>query len=92
MPVEWEAGALFLGGNWALETRFGRIDILQYIDGVEAVESFTDLRARALVVDVPGVGRVVFAGFDDLVHMKEIAGRPRDLNDLAELRDAQGNS
>ena len=91
-PIEWSAAALAYGGNWALTTRFGRIDILQYIDGVEAVETYTDLRARALVIDVREVGVVAFAGFDDLVLMKEVAGRPRDLNDLAELRELRGSS
>jgi hypothetical protein len=86
MPLEWNPDALSYGGNWALETRFGRVDILQYVEGVEAVETFTELRARALVADVPEVGEVPFAGYDDLVRMKEVAGRPRDLNDLAELR------
>jgi hypothetical protein len=87
MPLEWNAEALEHGGNWALQTRFGRIDVLQYIEGVESVATYTDLRARALLVDVPGVGMVAFAGYDDLVLMKEVAGRPRDLNDLAELRE-----
>jgi len=85
MPVEWSAEALGYGGNWALATRFGRIDILQYIEGVDAVETYTELRARALAIDVPDVGEVAFAGFDDLVLTKEVAGRPRDLNDLSEL-------
>jgi hypothetical protein len=89
MPVAWTAEALSHGGNWALETGFGRIDILQYIEGVEAVESYTDLRARAFVVDVANVGRVAFAGYEDLVLRKDVAGRPRDLNDLAELREAR---
>jgi hypothetical protein len=86
MPIEWSADGLAYGGNWALMTRFGRIDVLQYIEGVEAVETYTDLRARALIVDVREVGVVAFAGFEDLVLMKEVAGRPRDLNDLSELR------
>ena len=87
MPLEWDADALSHGGNWALQTRFGRIDILQYVEGVKAVENYAELRQRALVDEVPEVGEVAFAGYDDLVLMKEVAGRPRDLNDLAELRE-----
>jgi hypothetical protein len=49
----------------------------QNSNGVEAVETYTDLRARALVVDVPDVGTVAFAGYHDVVLMKEVAGRPR---------------
>jgi hypothetical protein len=33
---------------------------------------------------------VRFCGFDDLVTMKEAAGRPEDLIDLRRLREARG--
>jgi hypothetical protein len=86
MPVEWEPGALLYGGNWALESDYGRIDVLQYIHEVEVIETYVELRDRALVVDVPDVGKVRFASLEHLELMKRVAGRPQDLNDLEELR------
>jgi len=92
MPVEWTRDALSAGGNWALQTRFGRIDILQYIEGLDAVDGYAGLRARALMTVVPDIGEIAFAGYDDLVRMKEAAGRPRDVSDLAELRAIRASS
>jgi hypothetical protein len=62
-------------------------DILQVLP---AVESYADLRSGALVVDLPDVGTVAFCGYDDLVAMKEAAGRESDLLDLTRLREARG--
>lgn len=86
MPVEWGPGAFLSGGNWALDTDHGRIDVLQYIHDVEVVETYVELRDQALVVDVPEVGEVRFASLEHLELMKRVAGRPQDLLDLEELR------
>jgi hypothetical protein len=86
MPAEWEPGALLYGGNWALDSDYGRIDVLQYIHEVEVIETYVELRDKALVVDVPEVGKVRFASLEHLELMKRVAGRPQDLNDLEELR------
>ena len=85
MPVPWAIGALAQGGNWALQTDHGRVDILQHIDGVDVVESYSELRGQALEADLPDIGMVRFAGLEHLVLMKRVAGRPQDLNDLAQL-------
>ena len=85
MPVQWGSGALAHGGNWALQTDHGRIDILQFIDGVHVVETYSELRDQALEADVPDVGVVRFASLEHLVLMKTVAGRPQDMNDLAQL-------
>lgn len=90
MPVAWEPGALRYGGNWALDTDHGRIDILQYVDGVEVVETYVELREDALEVDLPDVGLVRFASVEHLELMKRVAGRPQDLRDLEELRRLRG--
>ena len=87
MPIQWGLGALAHGGNWALETDHGRVDILQYIDRVEVVASYSELRDKALEADVPEVGLVRFAALEHLELMKRVAGRPQDLNDLAQLED-----
>jgi hypothetical protein len=84
LPVPFSPDGLDEGGNWALRTTAGRIDVLQWLAGVDG---FDQLRAGALEADVPGVGRVLFAGYEDLVAMKRAAGRLQDQADLAALED-----
>ena len=60
-----------------------RIDILQSIPGVTFDEAWTN-RVRGRIdedITAPFIGR------DDLILNKELTGRPRDLGDVAELRD-----
>ncbi len=56
---------------------------MQWIPGIE--EGYARLRGNAIEDEVPGAGRVLFAGYDDLVAMKRTAGRPLDVADLDEL-------
>ncbi len=83
LPVPFTPEGLDEGGNWALRTRAGRVDVLQWVAGIDGYE---ELRTRALDVEVPEVGQVLFAGYDELVAMKRAAGRPQDDRDLDELR------
>jgi hypothetical protein len=87
MPVPFTADGLDEGGNWALLTSAGRVAVLQWVAGVD---SYEDLCARALAVDVDRVGRVLFAGYDDVLTMKRAAGRPQDQSDIAELERLSG--
>jgi hypothetical protein len=82
LPTPFSPTGLDEGGNWALRTRAGRIDVLQWVAGVD---DYTPLRARAISVDLPDVGAVLFAGYEDLVAMKRSAGRRTDEADLEEL-------
>jgi len=86
MPVEFGPGALALGGNWALQTDHGRIDVMQWLPGAVA---YDELDANAVAVDLVGVGTVRFAGYDDVVAMKTAAGRRQDDEDLVRLREAR---
>ena len=88
LPLAFAPGGLDEGGNWALRTAAGRVDILQSVAGVDGYEQ---LRANALEADVPGVGNVCFAGYDDLVAMKRAAGRRIDGADLEELERVRGS-
>jgi hypothetical protein len=90
LPVPFAPDGLEEGGNWALRTSAGRVDVLQWVPGVD--QGYERLRAQALDVELPGVGRVPFAGYDDLVAMKRAAGRAQDERDLEELRVIRGES
>ena len=69
-------------------TRLGRVDVMQWVAGVDTYE---ELRANAASEDIPEVGGTVwFAGLDDLLTMKREAGRPQDLIDITALRMAHG--
>ena len=89
MPIEWSLESLLQGGgNWIVHTRFGRLDVMQF---VEPFESYAQLRAQAVTVELAEVGgSVLVAGVDDLIAMKEVAGRDQDLIDVARLRMARG--
>lgn len=89
LPVPFSPEGLDEGGNWALGTRAGRIDVLQWLAGVEG---YDQLRAGAIEVELDGVGRVLVAGYDDLVAMKRAAGRRIDEVDLEELERLRRDS
>jgi hypothetical protein len=80
------ADGLALGGNWVLRTRYGRLDVMQDVAGVR---SYGELRSRAVIDELPGIGRLAFAGIDDLVAMKAAADRPQDRLDIADLERAR---
>ena len=82
MPLEWTRDSLDYGGNWILATRVGRLDILQYVAGVEG---YDQLRGNAVDLVDPSSGRIWFAGKDDLIAMKRAAGRPQDLLDIERI-------
>lgn len=86
LPVPFSPEGLDEGGNWALRTSRGRIDVMQSVAGVA---SYAGLRSDALAVELSDVGRILFAGYDDLVAMKRAAGRPDDRRDLERLREAR---
>lgn len=89
MPVAFSLdGLVDGGGNWVLHTRHGRVDVMQWVSGVE---SYQVLRAGAIETFVPQIGATVwFAGLDDLLAMKREAGRDQDLMDITALRMAHG--
>lgn len=89
MPVEWGLEGLIEGaGNWIVHTCFGRLDVMQW---VAPFDSYDELRANAVEVDVDEVGAAILvAGLDDLIAMKDAAGRDQDRIDIAALRMAHG--
>jgi hypothetical protein len=89
MPVEWSLGGLIAGNrNWIVHTRHGRVDVMQW---VEPFESYDELQANAIEVEVEEVGpAILVAGLEDLMAMKEAAGRDQDRLDVTALRMAHG--
>jgi predicted nucleotidyltransferase len=79
------ASALASGEQVAIETKLGRLDVVQGLDGVP---SFEELRSRATEVEILGT-EVWVCSRDDLKAMKRAAGRTRDLADLEDLDAAE---
>ncbi|HEX6701506.1 MAG TPA: hypothetical protein VF101_12335 [Gaiellaceae bacterium] len=73
-------------GNWDESANAAPQQLDATRSSAPGVESFARLRALAVEVEVPHVGAVGFAGYEDLQTMKRAAGRPEDQRDLDELR------
>jgi predicted nucleotidyltransferase len=85
MPDPLDPDTLELGGNWVLATRLGRLDVMQWIGDHPLWE---DLSPGSIEDSVGGLP-IKVVGYDDLVRLKELAGRPEDLADLQRLREAR---
>jgi predicted nucleotidyltransferase len=85
LPDPLDPDVLSEGGNWVLSTRLGRIDIMQWI-GDEPL--WQQLSPAAIDDEVGGLA-IKIVSYDDLVALKELAGRPEDLTDLQRLRAAR---
>lgn len=86
LPDPLDPEALALGGNWVLQTRFGRLDIMQWIGD----NALWERLSPAAIDDEIGGLPVRMVSYGDLVALKEEAGRPEDLADLEHLRQARG--
>lgn len=80
-----------LQGNWLLETKHGRIDLMLYVEDLDGELTFAQLRERAETEEFEEVGHPVdFASAGDLISMKQRAGRDIDRIDITALRRAHG--
>lgn len=86
LPDPLDSEILALGGNWVLQTRLGRFDVMQWLGDAELWEM---LSPSAIEVEMEGV-TVKVVGYEDLVALKRQAARPSDLEDLERLRQARG--
>lgn len=78
------------GGNFRLNTRLGALDVMQWLSGVPGDHAYPALAADAMPVELEGL-RVMVCSLARLRDMKRAAGRPRDLQDLADLAIAHGD-
>jgi predicted nucleotidyltransferase len=85
LPDPLDPEALALGGNWVLQTRLGRLDIMQWI-GDDAL--WAKLSPSAIEDEIGGIP-IKMVSYENLVALKELAGRPEDLTDLQRLRQAR---
>jgi predicted nucleotidyltransferase len=67
--------------NVTLRTAAGQLDVL---NRARDAPSYRDLAARAVRLPIAGV-EVLVAGVDDLIAMKLASGRPKDLQDVADV-------
>jgi len=84
-PDPLDPEALALGGNWVLLTHLGRLDVMQWI-GESAL--WQRLAPAAVGDEIDGLP-IKIVSYEDLIALKEAAGRPEDLIDLERLRQAR---
>lgn len=81
LPFMWDIRTVQRGLNFTLRTNLGAIDLLGEIVGGGRYE---DLRPECITIKVFGVACQCL-GLERLIQVKRAAGRPRDLEAVAEL-------
>ena len=81
LPFQWDEKTLQRGLNFTLTTALGDIDLLGEVTGGGGYEA---LLPHSTVVSVFGADCLCL-NLDMLIHIKRAAGRPRDLEAVAEL-------
>ena len=91
LPFDWSVATLKAGLNFTLTTTAGAIDLLGEITGGGRYE---DLVSHSIAVKVFG-RETLLLDLPWLIHVKRAAGRPKDLEVVAELEallEEQGKS
>jgi len=78
------------GGNFRLATRLGNLDVMQWLSGIPEDLAYPTLAGDSIVAELAGLF-VPVCSLRQLRAMKRAAGRPQDLQDLADLAIAQGD-
>lgn len=81
LPFVWDRVTLERGLNFTLETSFGMIDLLGEIPGGGAYRDLLAASVELLLFS----GRTRCLSLEQLIRAKRAAGRPKDLEALAEL-------
>jgi len=91
MPFDpTRADDLAQGGNFRLESPLGALDVMQSVSGIDEEQAYLPLQRDAIDAEVDGV-QVRICSLAHLRAMKRAAGRPQDLQDLADLAVAVGD-
>lgn len=78
------AADLAMGGNFCLATDLGRLDVMQWLSGVDTDDLYAEFDPEAVEGILDGLP-VRVCGLEHLRAMKRAAGRPQDLEDLRRL-------
>jgi hypothetical protein len=78
------AADLAEGGNFCLLTKIGRLDIMQWLSGVDVDNLYEELSPKAIESKIDDLA-IRVCGLEHLLAMKRAAGRPQDLEDLKQL-------
>jgi predicted nucleotidyltransferase len=81
LPFQWSVATLGMGLNFTLETSVGPLDLLGEVTGGG---SYEDLLEHTITVEIFGV-RCRCLDLPALIRTKRAAGRPKDLEAIAEL-------
>lgn len=81
LPFDWSAATIRRGLNFTLETTVGDIDVLGEIAGMG---DFARVREHAIAIDLFGRS-LLCLDLPGLIRAKRAAGRPKDLETIAEL-------
>jgi hypothetical protein len=84
--VSLDADSLAGGANFPVDTRYGRLDLMQDKPGIPA---YAELASAAFEAEV-GEHRIPVCSREDLIAMKRAADREIDRIDLARLRELDG--
>lgn len=82
LPFLWDEETIRHGLNFTLETDLGDLDLLGEIAGGGG---YDELRPHSVEFEAFGL-RLLCLDLDTLIRVKRAAGRPRDLEAIAELR------
>ena len=82
LPFDWSAPTIQKGLNFTLVTTLGALDLLGEIVGGGGYEQ---LRPETIEVEIAGV-TCLCLNLDRLITVKRAAGRPKDLEVVAELQ------
>lgn len=81
LPFRWDVETISRGLNFTLVTAVGDLDLLGELTGGGG---YDDLLPRSVAISAHGLSLRVL-GLDALIHVKRAAGRPKDLEAIAEL-------
>lgn len=81
LPFQWSVATLRMGLNFTLETNVGPLDLLGEVTGGG---SYEDLLEHTIEVEVFGI-HCYCLDLPALIRTKRAAGRPKDLEAIAEL-------